>query len=80
MFHDTNNNFKKQIFLPTNNIINVNLKPPIDNDLKKIQSDSDLKIIPKDKNNKDKFTTEDGIKLRGDINICVVGDPATAKS
>ena len=24
--------------------------------------------------------TEDGIKLRGDINICVVGDPATAKS
>jgi DNA replication licensing factor MCM6 len=24
--------------------------------------------------------TKDGIKLRGDINICVVGDPATAKS
>ena len=24
--------------------------------------------------------TADGIKLRGDINICVVGDPATAKS
>lgn len=24
--------------------------------------------------------TSDGIKLRGDINICVVGDPATAKS
>lgn len=24
--------------------------------------------------------TEDGIKLRGDINICIVGDPATAKS
>ena len=63
MFHDLNNNFKKQIFLPTNNIINVNLKPPIDNDLKKIQSDSDLKIIPKDKNNKDKFSTDDGIKL-----------------
>ena len=75
MFHDTNNNFKKQIFLPTNNIINVNLKPPnnniinvnlkppIDNDLKKIQSDNDLKKIPVDKNGKDKFTTEDGIKL-----------------
>ena len=24
--------------------------------------------------------TADGIKLRGDINICIVGDPATAKS
>jgi DNA replication licensing factor MCM6 len=24
--------------------------------------------------------TSDGIKLRGDINICIVGDPATAKS
>lgn len=24
--------------------------------------------------------TKDGIKLRGDINICIVGDPATAKS
>jgi DNA replication licensing factor MCM6 len=24
--------------------------------------------------------TRDGIKLRGDINICIVGDPATAKS
>jgi len=24
--------------------------------------------------------TKEGIKLRGDVNICVVGDPATAKS
>jgi DNA replication licensing factor MCM6 len=24
--------------------------------------------------------TSDGIKLRGDLNICIVGDPATAKS
>lgn len=24
--------------------------------------------------------TADGIKLRGDINVCIVGDPATAKS
>jgi len=25
-------------------------------------------------------TTEEGIKLRGDINLCILGDPATAKS
>lgn len=25
-------------------------------------------------------TTADGIKLRGDINVCVIGDPSTAKS
>jgi len=24
--------------------------------------------------------TEEGMKLRGDLNVCVVGDPATAKS
>jgi DNA replication licensing factor MCM6 len=24
--------------------------------------------------------TADGIKLRGDLNVCIVGDPATAKS
>jgi len=25
-------------------------------------------------------TTDEGIKLRGDLNVCVIGDPATAKS
>ena len=25
-------------------------------------------------------TTSDGIKLRGDVNVCIVGDPSTAKS
>ena len=25
-------------------------------------------------------TTQEGMKLRGDVNVCVVGDPATAKS
>eukprot|EP00971_Amphidinium_carterae_P015269 301293-Amphidinium_carterae.1 len=25
-------------------------------------------------------TTDEGIKLRGDVNVCVIGDPATAKS
>lgn len=25
-------------------------------------------------------TTEEGMKLRGDLNVCIVGDPATAKS
>merc|ERR1712151_1332182 len=27
-----------------------------------------------------KKTTSEGIKLRGDVNVCVLGDPATAKS
>ncbi len=27
-----------------------------------------------------KKTREEGIQLRGDLNICIVGDPSTAKS